>query len=141
MGAAFGFLIFLGSFLLPAVKASVTDLPGYQAAWNIITFPFREPPDSICRVLILVLIWPTNFLILTTSLFLLAGKPARVNFLAGYGLAGQLYWLFDPDVQVSEFGIGYWVWLISGIVLFMISILARAQWVRLVSDDGLAEAG
>lgn len=141
MGAAFGLLVFLGSFLLPAAKVSVTDLPGYRAAWNIVTFPFRETPDSICRVLVLVLIWPTNFLMLATSLLLLIGKPTRVNFLAGYGLAGQLYWLFDPDVRINEFGIGYWVWLISGIVLFVIAFLAGAQRLRPVSDELAEEAG
>lgn len=124
LAAAFGLLMFAGSFLLPAVKPAITNLPGYQAAWNIFTLPFRGMPEPLWRKLVLVLIWPTNLLVLTGYVRLLAGKPAWTRWLAIYGLVGQFYWFFDPDISTREFGVGYWVWVFSGIVLVVIAVMA-----------------
>ena len=126
MAAAVGFLIFIGSFLLPAAKASITDLPGYMAAWNILKSPFVDFPESPWRMMQLALIWPANILIVAAFICLLMGKLAGTRYLAAYGLAGQLYWLFSNECRVEEFGIGYWTWLFAGLLVFGLTILGSS---------------
>jgi hypothetical protein len=130
LAAAAAFMVFAGSFFLPAAKVSVTDLPGYKAAWTVLCSPFRDPPQSLLRLFCVLIAWPANLALLAAFLLAFMGKWKAMRYPAAFGVAGQLYWLISDEGHISDYGIGYWVWLFSGIALFAISMASGARIAR-----------
>ena len=127
LAAAAAFMVFAGSFFLPAAKESVADLPGYKAAWTVFCSPFRDPPQSTFKLFCILIAWPANLALLTAFVLAFMGKWRVLRYVAAFGVAGQLYWLFDHDLHIKEYGIGYWVWVFSGIALLAISMAGGAR--------------
>lgn len=121
IATVFGLLLFLGSFFMPALKDG--SLPGYEAAWRI----YNSNADSAWRIFVLVWVWPANLLLLAAFIRLWMNKVPWTIYLTAWGLAGQLYWMFDRDIRIAELGVGYWVWFFSGIFLFALTIFAASS--------------
>ncbi len=131
LAAVAALIIFVISFSLPAIEMhlvgplvgpTTSKIPGYEAAWDVMIWPLRNPPRDL--VLRLVLIWPTNFLLATGFVSVFLDKTKYAKYLVAYAVAGQSYWGVLLHLHAE---IGYWLWLLSGISLFVITVFAARR--------------
>ncbi|OGS00557.1 MAG: hypothetical protein A3G41_06470 [Elusimicrobia bacterium RIFCSPLOWO2_12_FULL_59_9] len=115
------------SFALPAniveFKGASVTVPGWQAAVMSFAVPDADFGSLPKRVSYVLLACPANVLMILGIFLLLRGRTRWTPWLLGYAVLGQLYWL--TGVVLSTMKIGYWLWLVSGIFLFALSLAAR----------------
>ena len=133
LAAGVALIIFVISFFLPATEIGFMiegvpvnyKVPGYEAARNLMILPFANPPRDPWSVLRLVLAWPANFLLATGFVLVFLDKTKYAKYVVAYAVAGQSYWGVASEIRYWL--IGYWMWLLSGISLFIITVFAARR--------------
>ncbi len=54
-------------------------------------------------------------------------KTKYAKYVVAYAVAGQSYWGVFPPSDIHYWLIGYWLWLLSGISLFVITVFAARR--------------
>jgi hypothetical protein len=120
------FSLYLLSFLFPAATTvcGYKGCQGYEAAWDLLLLPFKNPAHVAEHPFRALLAWPSNPLLVAAFVLLSLGRPAYTPYLMAYALAGQLYWWLLSGFELREIGFGYWLWLAAGAGLSLTSIFA-----------------
>ena len=113
-------VLYITSCCLPCLTSETEVLMGYRCLFwggvNII-WDFGA-----------FLIWSSNIFFITIIVRLLRNKdvqiiPPAISFLLSLGMIFHRYLVFDIEVPITNFNIGYYLWVSSHLLLLVVCIL------------------
>ena len=113
-------VLYITSCCLPCLTSETEVLMGYRCLFwggvNII-WDFGA-----------FLIWSSNIFFITIIVRLLRNKdvqiiPPAISFLLSLGMIFHRYIVFDIEVPITNFNIGYYLWVSSHLLLLVVCIL------------------